>query len=750
MNKRFKARRRQSGAALVVLLALVLLVSAAILLNRFDSEASVSVDRDKADSGALADAKAALIAWSATYAPSAARQSAPGTLPFPDRNGDGDYDGMSDCDALGASDLVLVGRLPQLGESVVSDPLCLVNNPLNVDFRDGDGEPLWYAVSRNVLPGVGVGGGPINPDMGGAGRMAYPWIQLRDSQGAIINDPNTGAPLAVAAVIFAPGRVIGAQTRGGAAATANYLDRVDILGTTYDNADADGCPDNLTAPCAGFELEEFVVHPNPQSADAFNDRLVYITVDELMRAVEKRVLGETALALDAYRLAGWNGGNVYPWLAGFRNPRAGSSGTATGGSATQLSDAGADFIADGVEVGDLIVNTSDGGSGVITAVAATTINFAALLGGTQNDFSAGENYQVEPSFKTTLPPVRTGQLPVHRPNEIFATSFYAHWDISSVDETGTGSPFSLIPDDNEIQNNPPENEITVTSNNGRCLWTEAKRVDCVGTQVIPSFWRSDLGKNVIRTIQVSISFTGDSVTITPPTAGDVRRRSVSIGVPSGTSLTDATAQPPPLLPRNDWFIIVTDQDGADVASMEIELNSSNGWIEINNIRYDLSVVYNDIDDPVTANPLDPWDEVPEWFAENDWHHFIYASFSPDRVVGGNADLDNNCTTPTNSCLKTNIGGTAARTDIPALLISSGVQWTNQDRGIGDCDGDGGGPLTDPTDDSFLCAYLDGDTSLYDVSTDVLRHGANTVTITTDWYAGDLFSAGFNDQIRVIE
>jgi hypothetical protein len=130
--------------------------------------------------------------------------------------------------------------------------------------------------------------------------------------------------------------------------------------------------------------------------------------------------------------------------------------------------------------------------------------------------------------------------------------------------------------------------------------------------------------------------------------------------------------------------------------------------------------------------------------------FIYAAISQDAVAGGNADLDADCTTPANTCLALNAAGAASRTDIRALLLSSGVEWTNQDRAIGDCDGDGGGPSADPTDDSFLCAYFDGDTTIYNVSTDLLRHGLNTQTITADFFSRDTFGAGFNDQIRVIE
>ena len=94
--------------------------------------------------------------------------------------------------------------------------------------------------------------------------------------------------------------------------------------------------------------------------------------------------------------------------------------------------------------------------------------------------------------------------------------------------------------------------------------------------------------------------------------------------------------------------------------------------------------------------------------------------------------------PSNTCLSTRASGATARTDVPALLISAGAQWTGQDRDIGDCDGDGGGPIADPADDSFLCAYFDGDTSAYDVAAEVLRHGSNVNAITADWYAQDVF------------
>jgi hypothetical protein len=783
MSNRLITLRRQSGVALVVLLAVLLIISAGILLDRFDGEASASVTQGKANGSALADAKSALIAWSVTYSPSAARGSTAGTLPFPDRNGDGDYDGMADCEALVASDLVLVGRLPQLGEDSVSANNCGVSNPLNIDPKDGAGESLWYAVSRNVLPGEA--GGPINPDMGRAGRMTYPWIQVRDDQGNVIMDPiRTTEPLAVAAVIFAPGPVVGGQDRTGAAAPSNYLDNVDILGTTYDNADVDGCPDSLTAPCVGFEVEEFVVYTNPQPDDVFNDKLVLITVDELMRGVEKRVLGEVAVAMRNYRLAH----GAYPWLAGFQNPRSNASGSADSGSSTHLDDGAADFVADGIQVGDQIINTTDGGSSLITAVTTTRIDFSPLLGGIENDFDAADSYQVQAVFESTLIPLeRRGQIPVHLPNEIFNSAFRAVWDLDDIDDYYESGDSTLWADDAEFE----INDFTFTDSEGICMWTHKDRVDCYGIKVtdlggapfpVPS------GYSVTRrTVEVQFSFeatddgTPTVADITAPTATGPRTRRVAIrascskprpwnncqdDVPStenGPAMPDpsrfgAVAPPElnaaPFLPRDrdsapsdneTWIVRITDED-ATVVPTRIGVRAVvidhdvRGDIALSGIRYDLGVAYDDVDDAD--------DELPEWLVENNWHHFLYAAVAQDFVAGGDGDCVGSST-----CLTINVAGTTAEPNIRALLVSSGVEWTGQDRNIGDCDGDS---VLNAANDSFLCAYFDSDTTLggYNVAIDVLRHGADTVTLTApiaaDEYSRNVFGSGFNDQIRIIE
>lgn len=71
-----------------------------------------------------------------------------------------------------------------------------------------------------------------------------------------------------------------------------------------------------------------------------------------------------------------------------------AAGTHTGSNnASTLTDSAADFLNWGVEVGDTIANTTDGSSGTITAVTATTIS-VALSGGTDDDFDTSDAYTI--------------------------------------------------------------------------------------------------------------------------------------------------------------------------------------------------------------------------------------------------------------------------------------------------------------------------------------------------------------------
>lgn len=617
---------RHSGSALLVVLTLLVALAAVSFGMRLRGVAYPAWRRD-ADTGArLGEARSALIDWSAT-AVAAAGGGTPGLLPFPDRNRDGNYDGKGDCVTFGLNTAHLLGRLPWAGD----DRPC-PRIGLHVDIRDANGEPLWYAVSRNLV--ARGGGGAVNPDMVRPGAMAHPWIVVRDPRGNVVTDPGTGRALPVAAVVAAPGGPLGDQDRSQPAPPPQaFLDRIAIGATTFDNADADGCADAFRPPCGGAASgEEFVLGPAGPASTGFNDRLVYIAAGDIVRAVEKRVLGEVAAALGAYHAAY----GVYPWLARFRDPRA-------------------------------------------------------------------------TDFKSTL--ARRGLLAVHLPGERFSTRFEGRWrfiDATPTTSTWHSGDAALVPPLADVL----DGAIRVTRASGRCEWREWRRADCTGTRRISAYYRRDLGRTVTRVVEYAFGITDAAPRVIAPNSRDVRRRTlVENPLASGTP------------PSPGWSVRVTDGDGHNSAWRSIAIDAdTDGAVTLSGIRYDLSVVYDGRDDER--------DELPEWLVENGWHRFIEVAYSADAAPGGDRDGDGDCATPMNTCLALVVDGNVVRADVRALVVSSGVPGPLQDRGIGDCDGDG-------VYDNFLCAYFESGNA--DVSTPA----------AADTFAQDAYGARFNDQVRVV-
>ena len=262
---------------------LVLLITGgAYLLVSQLNRASGRIDAEKKTAAALAQAKEALIGWAVS------NLTTPGMLPYPDRRNDGDYDGRSDCPAAGipTSAGLLLGKIPQIGPEAP----CLVPwTALNLDVVDGAGEVLWYAVSRNMVSALGVAP-VINPDI--MNTPPFPWLVVRDQTGAIINNR-------VAFVLIAPGSPLPGQNRSGAAPTPiQFLEGIGAV----TNADSDGNYDGGVPACPSGMCEDFVMsEPWPSAtAPTFNDRLLYVTIDELMPLIEKRVAREARQALIAY------------------------------------------------------------------------------------------------------------------------------------------------------------------------------------------------------------------------------------------------------------------------------------------------------------------------------------------------------------------------------------------------------------------------------------------------------------------
>ena len=366
-----KIRPRQTGAALLLLLGIIILLSSGTFLDHLERNLPYRSQRDQKTTQALFAAKQALIGWAVSH------PHAPGLMPWTDRNGDDNYDGDSDCASLSSdatfNPLFLLGRIPWRGRTT---PCESTHGGLGIDVRDSAGERLWYAVSRNLIRRYQSPASYPDIDPTLASIAPFPWLTVRDATNALISDR-------VAAVILAPGPVLPAQDRSGDAPDAqNYLDIHPSTG--IDNADADSCFDD-NAGCDGTDGEDFVL---ADSDTDFNDRLVFITIDELMSAVEKRVLNEAGRILDDYRETT----GLYPWISPFTYPAAVLSGNVTENgtdSARNLIDSNADFIAAGVLPGQVIRNVTDGSKGIIESVdneTTLTLTLDGLGAGEDNRF----------------------------------------------------------------------------------------------------------------------------------------------------------------------------------------------------------------------------------------------------------------------------------------------------------------------------------------------------------------------------
>ena len=274
---------KQKGATLILAAFIIALAATVYVLKAYDP-AQLRLEQDKKTYLALNEAKQALISWAVSNSVN------PGQMPFPDRNADGNYDGRSDCPSpvSAFSHSFLIGQLPLYGQT---NPCISPQAGLGINTKDGGGNPLFYAVSRNLVHkyDAPTGNPIINPSI--ISSPTHPWLKVLDANGVPVSNR-------VAAVIIAPKDAIGSQDRTGVANIINYLDTFLIGSATFSNSDYDS------------NDEDFVINRNSMDV---NDKLVYVTIDELMYALEKRVLQEAKNKLTAF----YSSNNYYPYAAGF-------------------------------------------------------------------------------------------------------------------------------------------------------------------------------------------------------------------------------------------------------------------------------------------------------------------------------------------------------------------------------------------------------------------------------------------------
>lgn len=248
---------RQRGLAL--LMALVLLVLGTVYLFVAPlSAARLQVEREELTAAALAQAKEALIAYALTYGEMHPNK-VPGYLLCPETGSSAiaTPEGSADL-SCGTKNTSVIGRFPW--RTLGLEPL-----------RDGSGECLWYAVSGSFKNNPA--GDMMNWDTHGQ-------LAVKGSDGSSWIAGASPENLA-AAVVFAPGALVGKQDRSAVAKTA-------ICGGNLDPRnylEASGSADNSTLSTIAGALSTFIAGG---AVNGVNDRLLAITPNDIFGAIQKR------------------------------------------------------------------------------------------------------------------------------------------------------------------------------------------------------------------------------------------------------------------------------------------------------------------------------------------------------------------------------------------------------------------------------------------------------------------------------
>ena len=92
-----------------------------------------------------------------------------------------------------------------------------------------------------------------------------------------------------------------------------------------------------------------------------------------------------------------------------------SAGADSGGQQT-LTDTAGDFS--DVEAGAIVHNTTDGSDGIVLSKTSSTVLVTALFGGTDNDYTSGDTYIIQPQARYKLiidPPPSTADYTIYLP-----------------------------------------------------------------------------------------------------------------------------------------------------------------------------------------------------------------------------------------------------------------------------------------------------------------------------------------------
>ena len=337
-TKRFD---NSDGFVLLLIVLALLAISGAILFTNLGAGTASTEQqstRARASSDVLIAAKLALIGYVVS---SPNKTYRPGVFPIPDSYANSNYDGMEDSACLGTGP----NGIPAATSSASITKRCLGKYPWKtigfdlstIDQYDPTGRVPWLAVSANVvsydnclkvfnsdsaaLDSPLMPGCPLAsafPPFAQPTTLPHPWLTVVNENGVVLSN-------LVAAVLIMPGSPVATESRTqrrtpiAPGQPSDYLDDIKIpLGCTtgcitYDNAGLSNVfvsiPHDAVYPLTAADSSK-----RGQKVP-FNDSLIYVTIDEVMPYIERRVVGEMSQSVNAFKATA-NVGN-YPWLAPF-------------------------------------------------------------------------------------------------------------------------------------------------------------------------------------------------------------------------------------------------------------------------------------------------------------------------------------------------------------------------------------------------------------------------------------------------
>jgi len=338
--KRLALHRSAHGFVLLLIILSILTMGAISLLVVLGSTATNSsrrLQQNASEDSKLQAAKQALVGYMLSPPPGIGNIR-PGMLPIPDSLANGIYDGKEDNQCLGNT----TNGLPGVGATSIVKR-CLGKFPwkvLGLDIgnpadHDPMGEVPWLAVSANLVSydscltvlnsDVANLNSPVSSTCAPSSWpypqptiLPHPWLSVFDQSGNLLSDK-------VAALLIMPGAPIATETRGqvrmpsSVGNPSDYLDSINLpLGcatgcTAFDNA---GLNNKFVMIPPGTRYPETATNAAVRGQLVpFNDNLIYITIDELMYYIERRVVGEMASSMQTFRARSVTTGlKTYPWL----------------------------------------------------------------------------------------------------------------------------------------------------------------------------------------------------------------------------------------------------------------------------------------------------------------------------------------------------------------------------------------------------------------------------------------------------